>query len=63
MEKKKWVQPELIVLVRSKPEESVLQACKLAFQEQQAGWGSSDENQGCTYKSGGCSACAEMFGS
>ena len=28
MEKKKWVQPELIVLVRSKPEESVLNGCK-----------------------------------
>ena len=29
MEKKKqWVQPELIVLTRSKPEEAVLQGCK-----------------------------------
>jgi hypothetical protein len=26
--KNKWVQPELTVLVRSKPEEAVLQACK-----------------------------------
>ncbi len=28
MEKKTWVTPELIVLVRSKPEEAVLTACK-----------------------------------
>ena len=26
--KKKWVKPELTVLLRSKPEEAVLQACK-----------------------------------
>jgi hypothetical protein len=26
--KKAWVEPELIVLVRSKPEEAVLSACK-----------------------------------
>jgi len=28
MEKKEWSEPELIVLVRSKPEEAVLTACK-----------------------------------
>ncbi len=28
MDKKQWQKPELIVLVRSKPEEAVLQACK-----------------------------------
>lgn len=28
-EKKKWVQPELAVLVRSKPEENVLHICKV----------------------------------
>ena len=28
MEKKEWCEPELIVLVRSKPEEAVLAACK-----------------------------------
>ena len=30
MEKKEWSEPELIVLVRSKPEETVLTACKTA---------------------------------
>jgi hypothetical protein len=28
MEKKEWSEPEMIVLVRSKPEEAVLTACK-----------------------------------
>lgn len=32
--KKPWLTPELIVLVRSKPEEAVLQACK-TFQASQ----------------------------
>ncbi len=27
--KKKWKKPQLIILVREKPEESVLQACKI----------------------------------
>ena len=30
MEKKEWSDPELIVLVRSKPEEAVLDACKIS---------------------------------
>ena len=29
MEKKSWTTPELIVLVRSKPEEAVLSGCKM----------------------------------
>jgi len=28
MKKKIWTEPELIVLVRSKPEEAILRACK-----------------------------------
>jgi hypothetical protein len=28
MENKEWIEPELIVLVRSKPEEAVLDTCK-----------------------------------
>jgi len=28
MKKKTWIKPELIVLVRSKPEEAILRACK-----------------------------------
>ena len=29
---KKWERPKLVVLVRSKPEESVLETCKIGFQ-------------------------------
>jgi len=42
MEKKKWVQPELIVLVRRKLEEGVLQICKGYDQG-----GADDEFNGC----------------
>jgi len=31
--RKEWQKPELIVLVRSKPEEAVLGACKVYHQE------------------------------
>lgn len=42
--KKEWKTPELIVLVRSKPEEAVLTACKLTFG---SGAGPVTGNTGC----------------
>jgi hypothetical protein len=39
---KTWQKPQLIVLVRSKPEEAILQACK------GVGSGPYDYDQGCT---------------
>jgi|WetSurMetagenome_2_1015567.scaffolds.fasta_scaffold1643644_1 hypothetical protein len=33
MKKKKWRKPEMIVLVRSKPEEAVLDSCKTSTEE------------------------------
>jgi len=38
--KKEWITPELIVLVRSKPEEAVLAVCKLEgdFRNGPRGW-------------------------
>jgi hypothetical protein len=36
-EKKQWTKPELIVLVRSKPEEAVLSACKGGYSGTPAG--------------------------
>lgn len=39
--KKEWVTPELIVLVRSKPEEAVLAACKRATASAGSGSGKS----------------------
>jgi len=50
--KKEWVEPELIVLVRSKPEEAVLSGCK---QPQNTG----DESvyEGCMRILGDCFDC------
>jgi len=57
MEKKTWVMPELIVLVRSKPEEAVLTACK--------GGGTVAGPRGtwwlmCSWTGEDCSRCAEF---
>jgi hypothetical protein len=46
MEKKEWKSPELVVLVRSKPEEAVLAACKAGPASGSGGPGAVD---------GGCS--------
>ena len=56
---KTWEKPELIVLVRSKPEEAVLLACKGSDLPitWSAHWG------GCAYYSGACSACNTQPGS
>jgi hypothetical protein len=45
--KKEWTKPELIVLVRSKPEEGVLSACK-NYQGVPANGGPASANGGCT---------------
>jgi hypothetical protein len=49
--KKPWIKPELIVLVRGKPEEAVLQGCKNA----DVGGGNWVTNVGCTQP--GCADC------
>ena len=49
--KKAWVTPELIVLVRSKPEEAVLEGCKTA-----AGDGPGNDVGGCTITCANCSS-------
>jgi hypothetical protein len=52
--KKAWVTPELIVLVRSKPEEAVLGACKYTIERVSA----VDNTSGCmkTY----CQNCTDL---
>jgi len=50
MEKRAWEKPELIVIVRSKPEEAVLNGCKLAGANP-PGPGSSNNN--CVLPGGG----------
>ncbi len=59
--KKAWVTPELIVLVRSKPEEAVLTGCKTAA----AAIGPSNAGAGtaCSFPIGGCISCEAISGS
>ena len=52
--KKVWVEPELIVRVRSNPEEVVLGACKFA-----TGSGTPDGNDG-NCISDGCVTCSDL---
>ena len=53
---KVWVKPELIILVRSKPEEAVLAACK--------GGGfigpNYSDHTGCALEFGSCIACPNV---
>jgi hypothetical protein len=50
--KKKWVQPELIVLVRRKPEERVLDGCKTGHAE-----GPENVDWGCVTYVDWCTGC------
>ena len=56
--KKVWVEPELIVLVRHKPEEAVLFACKA----QTSGDGAEASNDGCREVSA-CGMCTSVSSS
>ena len=52
-EKKEWLNPELIVLVRSKPEEAILTACKDNGLQ-----GAGNYYSGCFAVGTGCSWCS-----
>jgi hypothetical protein len=54
-QKPEWKTPELVVLVRSKPEEAVLKGCKTY---PYPGSGPDDLFQGCTFKDTGCDYCS-----
>ncbi len=59
-ERKAWVEPELIVLVRNKPEEAVLGTCKV----DSSSGGQTTTAGGCTWNDGeGCTGCVSIFGS
>ena len=49
-EKKLWAKPQLVVLVRSKPEEVVLVSCKGAYPNQTSAGGPGSEFFSCSYK-------------
>ena len=56
--KKEWKTPELIVLVRSKPEEAVLGVCKIS---DTAGSGPSGSFDFCYAETGGiCDVCSVL---
>jgi len=57
--KKEWKTPELTVLVRSKPEEAVLGACK-SWVVGSAGANSRGLACGSEYDSAGCPACSDV---
>jgi hypothetical protein len=57
--KKEWKTPELIVLVRSNPEEAVLTACKNSTVSS----GTSDWFANCSYGPGTCKDCAALTSS
>jgi hypothetical protein len=57
--KKEWKTPELIVLVRSNPEEAVLTTCKNST----VNAGTSDWNVNCTYGPGQCQLCTALTSS
>ena len=56
--KKPWRKPELIVLVRGNPEESVLTACKVL-----GGAGYHNTNNGCLWESVCTSVCSDISSS
>lgn len=49
--RKQWHQPELIVLVRGNPEESVLTGCKAGPADSGLGGGNASQGPGCGYNS------------
>jgi len=51
--KKKWLQPQLTVLVRRKPEEGILATCKVG----PTGGGPNELDWGCIEWVGWCSEC------
>jgi hypothetical protein len=58
-EKKKWEKPELVVLLRSRPEEAVLTACKNIPSQ----IGGSTFNGGCQTWTGICQTCYALASS
>jgi hypothetical protein len=63
MPKSKWQKPELIVLQRGRPEESVLMACKYNAAPDGTGGIQTLIGHGCqAAKTGSCQACQSLGG-
>lgn len=59
MKTKPWEKPQLIVLVKGKPEEGVLQICKIAPLPP---IGPGAKNNGCYWDIGFCAECSQYIG-
>jgi hypothetical protein len=57
-ERRRWTMPELVVLARSGPEESVLASCKATA----LGGGPDVNDQGCGWTGASCAACQPRSG-
>ncbi|MBW1792800.1 MAG: hypothetical protein JRJ14_11230 [Deltaproteobacteria bacterium] len=63
METKKWNTPELIILVKSQPEENVLSHCKYNRAPIGEGDPQNYEGHGCqAIRTGSCAACQDLGG-
>lgn len=63
MTKKLWVKPELIILYRGKPEESVLTICRYESAPDGTGGIQTLIGRGCqAKKTGSCQACLDLGG-
>jgi hypothetical protein len=56
MSEKKWAKPQMVVLGRGTPDESVLSTCK----EDYSGGGYSTSDIKCRYWESGCAACKDQ---
>lgn len=58
MRKKVWSKPKLVVLVRGRPEEAILNGCKVDLTE-----GPNNSDLYCKNEGGRCLACSTLGGS
>ena len=63
MNKKEWHRPELLVIVRSTPEENILAVCKYNGAALGIGLVQTTSGHGCQAAQGGCGACQSLGGS
>lgn len=55
--KKSWVKPSLVMLYRGKPEEAVLDICKITHKDDFRSTGPKAEHSGCSVPYGSCASC------
>jgi len=63
MREKEWNRPELVIVVRSTPEENVLLECKYNGAGEGIGLSQTSLGHGCQAAQGQCGACQSLGGS